>query len=587
MKLLGFLLTFFLFWFQPVNDSWKSKLDSHLLEQSRHQQSMEIIILFSKQANISAADEFSTKEEKGTYVFQTLQTTAQSSQKNIQQLLIQKNIPFKSFYIINAIYTKVDQKLLQTIAERNEVKQIQANPWSYFEAPILKNNRIQSRNNTEWGVEKINTSEVWEAGIKGQNVIIGGQDTGFEWEHPALKGKYLGWDGQVANHNFTWHDAIHQLSPLHEANTTNPCGLNSKVPCDDNNHGTYTMGIMVGDDEKGNQIGVAPEAKWIACRNMDRGYGSPATYIECFEWFLAPTDSNNENPNPLRAPHVINNSWGCPEKEGCNPANWQVMDEVVQNLKRAGIMVVVSAGNSGSSCGSVSNPPAIFEHSFSVGASNIDDEMAGFSSRGPVLVDQSGRIKPNVTAPGVNIRSAGREGSYFNASGTSAAGPHVAGAVALIISAYPNLAGRVETIETILEETAVGINSDQDCGNLSGLNVPNNTIGFGRIDVAAAVKRALEIRKEDLEVGGKGEVSIAPNPFRNEARLQFRNIVGSTEFLIFNAAGQLVQRHQWNLDDKSEKVIPTQNLAAGVYFYQIINAQSTAGGRMIKARELR
>merc|ERR1712127_902407 len=100
---------------------------------------------------------------------------------------------------------------------------------------------------------------------------------------------------------------------------------------------------MVGEDND-NQIGVAPGAKWIACRNMERGNGTPATYIECFEWFMAPTDLNNENPDVSKAPHVIANSWSCPTSEGCDSTNWHVMEAVVQNLKASGVVVVVSAG---------------------------------------------------------------------------------------------------------------------------------------------------------------------------------------------------------------------------------------------------
>jgi serine protease AprX len=98
------------------------------------------------------------------------------------------------------------------------------------------------------------------------------------------------------------------------------------------------MGTMVGDDGQGNQIGVAPQARWIGCRNMEAGYGSPASYIECFEWFLAPTNLEGESPNPDLAPHVINNSWSCPEMEGCTPENWDLMQTVIANLRAAGVV---------------------------------------------------------------------------------------------------------------------------------------------------------------------------------------------------------------------------------------------------------
>src|SRR5207253_5916476 len=131
------------------------------------------------------------------------------------------------------------------------------------------------------------------------------------------------------------------------------CGPNSLFPCDDYGHGTHTTGTTSGDDGAGNQVGVAPGAKWIGCRNMDVGNGTPASYTECFQFFMAPTDLSGQNPNPALRPHVMNNSWGCPTSEGCAP---DTLRTVVENSQASGIFVEVSAGNSGSSCGTVNDP---------------------------------------------------------------------------------------------------------------------------------------------------------------------------------------------------------------------------------------
>jgi subtilisin family serine protease len=123
----------------------------------------------------------------------------------------------------------------------------------------------------EAGVTKIRAPEVWAAGFTGQGIVIGGQDTGYQWDHPALlKGKY-----RVT-------ERCHRQSQLSLARR-HPlrrwvCGANSTVPCDDHYIGTHTMGTMVGDDGASNQTGVAPGAKWIGCRNMNQGNGTPATY---------------------------------------------------------------------------------------------------------------------------------------------------------------------------------------------------------------------------------------------------------------------------------------------------------------------
>jgi uncharacterized repeat protein (TIGR01451 family) len=258
------------------------------------------------------------------------------------------------------------------------------------------------------------------------------------------------------------------------------------------------MGTMVGNDGGSNQIGVAPGAKWIGCRNMDEGVGTPQTYSECFQWFIAPTDLEDDNPDPSKAPHVINNSWGCPPSEGCTDPN--ILRTIVQNTRAAGIEVVVSAGNSGSSCSTVEDPPAIYDASFSVGATDSNDNIAGFSSRGPVTIDGSGRLKPDISAPGVNVRSSVPGGGYASFGGTSMAGPHVAGVTALLLSAYPHLIGDPDSIEAILTSTAVPRTTAETCGDVPGSEVPNNTYGWGRADAFSAITEAsadLELTQTD------------------------------------------------------------------------------------------
>src|SRR4029077_4971644 len=142
----------------------------------------------------------------------------------------------------------------------------------------------------EPGINWINAPDVWAQGFTGQGVVVGGNDTGYRWTHLALKNQYRGWDGSAADHNFNWHDSIHSGGGT--------CGADSQVPCDDDGHGTHTMGTMVGFDGGSNQIGVAPGAKWIGWRNMDQGNGMPSTYSECFQFFIAPTDLNGNNPDP-------------------------------------------------------------------------------------------------------------------------------------------------------------------------------------------------------------------------------------------------------------------------------------------------
>ncbi len=257
------------------------------------------------------------------------------------------------------------------------------------------------------------------------------RDTGYQWDHPALQPHYRGWDGATADHNYNWHDSIHD-------STGNPCGNDSPEPCDDAGHGTHTAGTFAGDDGATHQTGVAPGAKWIGCRNMDGGDGTPARYIECMQWMLAPTDLAGLNPNPDLAPDVINNSWGCPVSEGCTVGD--ELEAAVDNVVAGGILFVASAANAGPACETILTPPATYDSSFVIGATDTQDRMASFSSRGPVVA--SDLIRPDLSAPGVNVLSSLPPNTYGTLSGTSMAAPHVTGTVALMLSVAPRIQGR-------------------------------------------------------------------------------------------------------------------------------------------------
>ncbi len=423
------------------------------------------------------------------------QQHAERSQSELREMLRQAGVDYRVYWLINAVGLVADAPLLARLAVRPEVRHIHADRSMRLPAPAIEPTAAGMPRAVEWGIERIRAPEVWAAGITGQGTVVAGQDTGIRWDHQALIQQYRGWNGSNAEHGYNWHDAIHEL----HATGNNPCGLSSPLPCDDHSHGTHTIGTVVGDDGGGNQIGVAPGARWIGCRNMERGDGRPSTYTECFQWFLAPTDSDGENPRADLAPDVINNSWGCPPSEGCTTP--QILETVVQNVRTAGIVVVVSAGNSGSSCGTITTPPAIYDASFTVGSTTSAEQMSGFSSRGPVAAGIGKQLKPDVVAPGSSVRSATRTSStsYGTSSGTSMAGPHVAGAVALLISVNPGLRGNVERIEQILRETAVPVAHGQTCGGIGPDIVPNYVSGHGRIDAWAAFRVAETILVDDFE----------------------------------------------------------------------------------------
>ena len=517
------------------------------------------------------------KLEKGISVYNKLKLLEAKRGMKTKQYLDNQNQTYRSFLIAPVIISTVSNEDINVLLSFEEVVAISHNENYMMASYLSHDNVVETRDpeDPEWGIQKIEADSVWNLGYRGQNAVVAGQDTGYEWEHQSLKAQYAGWNQEtdIVNHNYRWHDAIHEISPLHNDSiveaSNNPCGLSVNFPCDDHNHGTHTMGTMVGSDSL-YQIGVAPEAKWIACRSMERGYGTLETYLECFEWFLAPTRIDGTAPKPWLAPDVINNSWACPEMEGCNSANFSILDQAVQNLTQAGIAVVASAGNSGDDCSTIITPAAIFDMSFTVGATNAVDTLADFSSRGPIIVDSTFNMKPNVTAPGVDVRSSIRNGEYRVFSGTSMAGPHVAGAIALIISANPSLKGQVETIFDILQSTAKPLTLDDHCEEDQ---VPNNLYGHGRINVLKAVEMALVISDVDEEVIEDSELTIIPNPIGDQITLEHYY----PTLLISSTQGQLVGSYTY------VNAVSVSHLPTGSYVLTTVDSNAIVrSGKFIK-----
>ncbi|MEM6454818.1 MAG: S8 family serine peptidase [Acidobacteriota bacterium] len=457
----------------PAAD-WTSKVDPWVLDTAGESLSTEFLIVLDAQADLSGAQHLRGKQAKGRYVFEQLRRVAEATQGPILRQLAQAEAEHRPYWIQNMIWARGDRALVQSLARRGDVAWIAGNPEVALDGPVDRTpHRGVPEGNCPQALEPslihIGADAFWDQGITGAGVVIGGQDTGYDWDHPALRDAYRGWDDGVVDHDHHWHDAI-------RAGSGGACGTDSPEPCDDLDHGTHTMGTMVGRTDTV-AIGVAPDAKWIGCRSMDLGSGTPSSHGECLEWFLAPTTVAGTDPDPDLAPHVINNSWGC---GACFDPN--LLLSAVENLRAAGIVVVVSAGNTGSACGTVRRPAGIYDASLTVGAVAIpDDTIASFSSRGPVTRDGSNRLKPDVSAPGINVCSSVPGGGYGLSTGTSMAGPHVAGLVALLIQAAPCLEGNVDAIEAYLHDTAVARTSTQTCDGVPGTSIPNNTFGYGSV----------------------------------------------------------------------------------------------------------
>lgn len=429
-----------------------------------------LFVILKDQADVSSAANIPDRTQRLRYVYTTLRDHANTSQARLRAELDRMGIQYQPYYLVNGIEVNGDSLVQTYLEQQPEVGRIlyspHLRPLPASVTPMTGD--LPAPQKPDWNITMIGADRVWnELHVTGKGIVVGQSDSGVQGDHPALRDTYRGRNGQ---NDYNWIDPWYH----------------TRVPTDVGGHGTHTLGTVVGHGG----IGVAPDAEWIGCVNLARNLGNPGLYLDCMQFMLAPYPQGGDplkDGDPSKAADVLNNSWGCPFNEGCDPATLSV---AVRALRSAGIFVVASAGNTGPQCGTVEDPIAIYDSVFSVGAIDESGTVTDFSSRGPVTVDGSGRVKPDIVAPGDQVLSALPGSTYGRESGTSMAGPHVVGVVALMWSANPKLIGDIDTTEQILIQTAKPY-SGQRNGCFTG-NVPNDAFGYGEVDAYAAVKAALE-----------------------------------------------------------------------------------------------
>jgi subtilisin family serine protease len=436
------------------------KIDPTLLATLADGTAVRFIADLSESAVLPTLAPSNTRAQR-TAVLESLQVTAASNQANalatLDNLAAAGDVSaVRSLWIVNSIAATGNYTAVQALANLPEVQiirpdaivqQIGASDTST--ATLLAASTVVVTGPVaSWGIEKINAPQVWHGlGIDGSGVTVAIMDSGVDWQHPDLNDNYRGNQGSTVDHSSSWFDAVFSTN---------------LEPVDYVGHGTHVAGTAVGQ----NGIGVAPGATWIAVNIADPlGFIWESDVHRGFEWVLAP------DGDVLLAPDVVNNSWG-------SPTSSDMFIEDVAALHAADIKVVFSAGNSGPFPQTVGYP-AGYPDVLSVGASDEIDDVAWFSSRGPSY--QTEELKPWLVAPGTEIWSARPEGAYGLEHGTSMAAPHVTGAIALLLSANPNLT-RTQ-INQILAETAVPL----------GTTYPNFDSGWGRLDAYTAVSTQVTV----------------------------------------------------------------------------------------------
>jgi outer membrane protein assembly factor BamB len=393
------------------------------------------------------------REARGQVVVDALQSTAAASQAGVRAVLASHQAAGRAddiveFWIFNGFAATVDAAALDTIAAHPDVASVTLDQTILIDEPVVTDDGEPLL--PIWSLENVNAPDAWgEFGVRGDGVVVGVMDTGVDGGHPALAAS---WRGNHGDPDASWFV---------------PTGENYPQPGDGHGHGTHVTGSIVGKPP-GEVTGVAPDAQWIAAKIFtDFGSTTDSVVHAGFQWMLAP------GGDPSAAPHVVNNSWGS------NATHRTEYWDAVAAWVAAGIVPVFANGNAGPGTGTVGSP-ASFPHAIGVGATDIDDRVAWFSSRGPAVWDGVTHVKPEISAPGYEIRSTWpthlRSDGYHTISGTSMAAPHVAGVVALLLSAAPDLT--IDEVRRALQDTAT------DRSHMAALP---NAYGAGVVDAHAAV----------------------------------------------------------------------------------------------------
>ncbi|MBS7530821.1 S8 family serine peptidase [Hazenella sp. IB182353] len=531
------------------------KISKRLTDQFNKQKEITFLVKFSEQTNTQkVAKDMETKAKKQkvsafkkelmkrSAVISELRLTAEQTQAPVMTWLEKQKqagrvSDYKSFFIVNAIAVTGDEKVMKELAQFNQIAKILPNETRQLVglADKSKASGDITPQSTEWNLNQIGVPGVWEKGIDGSGVVIANIDTGVQWDHPALKEKYRGYDPATgeADHTFNWFDPT----------------TGQAIPYDDQGHGTHTMGTMVGAEPDGsNQIGVAPGAKWIAVKAFTALGGTDADLLAAGEWILAPTDADG-TPHPEKAPDVVNNSWG----GGPGLDEWY--RPMVENWRAADIFPEFSAGNDGGTAETIANP-ANYPESFATGATDSENNLASFSSKGPSPYNE---VKPEISAPGVNIRSAipgsGYEGGW---NGTSMAGPHVAGVVALLKQANASLS--IDQIEQILTQTAIPLTDS------TFPDTPNNGYGHGLVNAYDAVSSVIDgLGEVKGQVLIEGEDTEEPTWTHDAPSIAFENMDLPLNLSVSdNISIQSVQLHYRGKESDEWKQI-TANRTSGDY----------------------
>lgn len=494
----------------------------------------DVMVLFKEKVSLDEAVESASSDpaegalevRERKAVVGALQETAALSQDSIvpwlEKMKEEGSVEsYEQFFIINAVHVVANAQVISELAAVPSVKSIDVNHELTRDEPIeVKRFNLFdmlgfTKTEVEWNIDQVGADNVWEKyGVNGTGVTVGIIDTAADATHPALKSKFRGYNAQTGELTYegNYVDCV--------GDTTSPEQARYVA------HGTHVAGTILGSEVEENgstyTVGMAPGATWINARVFnDYQRTDDAALARAAEWMLKP------GGDITKAPSIINNSWGT--TDGKNAWYAQYIDA----WRAAGILPVFSAGNmepgENEPVASSIVSPASYAKSFAVAAVDRSGKRGYFSKLGPSPIKGVTGPKPEISAPGVDIRSSIR-GGYGYMNGTSMAAPHVTGAAALIKSAKPTLSDA--DIQNLLEETATSL-TDSDYPS-----VPNMAYGYGCIDVYDAVAEALG----DGTATVKGDVTCNGVPVKADIAVSETGQTATTDektgaYVLKHAAG--------------------------------------------------
>ncbi len=525
----------------PPAESGGGIVQNEVLQSLQAQGSSDFIIVMSEQADLSLAYGMDW-EQRGWFVYNTLRETAQRSQADVRAVLDAHGARYQSFVAGNEIYVhNGDPAVLNGALAVGGIAAVMAPVEISLAVPRLRlvqpgpQPQAQPQAVTAWGIQYSGAPGFWDAfGLRGEGIRVANIDTGVQYDHPALAESYA-----CANANpgetRCWSDPTRVC----------PAG----IPCDDEGHGTHSMGSMVGSNSPllAYNVGMAPGAQWIACKGCAGSSCSGVHLFACADWLLAPGGSPNNRPQ------VVNNSWGGARGGG----NAWFRSKVVA-WRASGIFPVFAAGNYGAyGCSSLVSP-GDYPESFAVAAHDGGGLVAYFSSRGPAnaLLGTQPYTKPNLIAPGVSIVSAQPNNQWGWRSGTSMSAPHAAGAVALLWSCAPALQGQIDATFQALQQTAGAPPANLTCGTLPA-GQGNYTYGYGYLDawragqqfcpmggIQGAVRTAIGNQPIPNAFVSMNWIGVPRSTQTNLSGFYARNVVASTYTVSAYAPGYCAASRQ-------------------------------------------